>query len=89
MIERKTYDVLEWLGDVGGLLDMLIYIGAVLVSPIAAFTLKAELLSQIFRFAPSLELAKEKQLRHKNAGHDNLNIQEPDSELEEREKTAA
>ena len=62
VIERQTYSLLEWLGDVGGLSDMLFLIGKLLISPIAAFALKAELLSQAFRFTLSLNY-KEKRLK--------------------------
>ena len=40
--------MLEWLGDVGGLFDGLIIIFSYLVTPIAAFTMKAELLFHAF-----------------------------------------
>ena len=54
IIERQTYSVLEWLGDVGGLFDGLKIIGGVIIGPMAEFSLKATLLSQIFRFIKSL-----------------------------------
>ena len=38
-IERETYNALEWLGDVGGLFDMLQLIGSKLVSPFSALAL--------------------------------------------------
>ena len=47
-IERQTYGFLDWLGDVGGLLDGLRIIGSVLVAPIAAFSLRIELLAAVF-----------------------------------------
>ena len=37
LIERKTYDSLEWLSDVGGFFDALVLIGRFLVGPITAF----------------------------------------------------
>ena len=52
MIERKTYESLEWLGDVGGLFDALLVIGRFFVGPAAAFALNSELLTQVFRKAP-------------------------------------
>ena len=55
MIERETYGILEWLGDVGGLYDALRLIGVLLVAPFAQFWLKSELLSNIFRLIPSHE----------------------------------
>ena len=54
VIERQTYGLLEWLGDIGGLFDALIIIGKILVGPISAFNLKATLLSRIFRYTRSL-----------------------------------
>ena len=47
--ERESYSVLEWLGDIGGLLDALQYIGHFLVGPIATYSLKTLLLSSIFK----------------------------------------
>ena len=44
-IERSTYNALEWLGDLGGLIDALRLIGAFLIAPLSAFKLKGELLS--------------------------------------------
>ena len=43
IIERSTYDVLEWLGDIGGLFDAFIYLGFVLISPFAAIAFKLKL----------------------------------------------
>ena len=47
-IERSTYSSLEWLGDIGGLYDAMRLIGQLIVSPVALFSLKAELISQAF-----------------------------------------
>ena len=41
VIERQTYSILEWLGDVGGLFDMLGLLGGLLIGPFTAFSLKA------------------------------------------------
>lgn len=41
MTERDTYSLLEWLGDVGGLFDMLKLIGSWLVVPFASFRLSS------------------------------------------------
>ena len=48
MIERKTYSVLEWLGDIGGLFEGLSLIASHLVAPAAAYVMRAELLSKLF-----------------------------------------
>ena len=47
VVERKTYSVLEWLGDLGGLWDALMFIGKVLL-PVFTFSAKSELLTSIF-----------------------------------------
>ena len=49
VIERSTYSLLDWLGDVGGLFDGLILMTRWFVSPLVVFALRAKLLSQIFR----------------------------------------
>ena len=43
-IERSTYSLLDWLGDVGGLLGILKALGEFLVAPFAAFSLRAKLM---------------------------------------------
>ena len=52
---RKTYSFLDWLGDMGGLFDGLYLIGMIIVAPISNFSLKAELLSSMFRYRSSEE----------------------------------
>lgn len=47
-IERQTYNVLEWLGDVGGLFDGFVLIARYLIAPIATYAIKTELLSAAF-----------------------------------------
>ena len=46
-IERKTYSILEWMGDVGGLFDGLKIVGGFLIWPIATFTMRLEMLSAL------------------------------------------
>ena len=55
VIERKTYSVLEWLGDIGGLFDGLSLIASHLVAPAAAYVMRAELLSKLFEPSKSNE----------------------------------
>ena len=43
--ERSTYSFLDWLGDVGGLFEGLTRFFMILVGPLAAFAMKAEVLS--------------------------------------------
>ena len=52
-IERKTYSLLDWVGDIGGLFDGLRLICLVIVWPVAAFTVRAEVLSSLFQFRMS------------------------------------
>ena len=40
--------MLDFLGDIGGLKDGLVFLGAILISKITAFNLKATLLSELF-----------------------------------------
>ena len=53
VIERQTYSLLEYLGNIGGLYNMLAIIASFMVSPVAAFYLRVELLTSIFTFRPS------------------------------------
>ena len=52
VIERQTYSTLDWLGDVGGLYEMLILIGAFFMYPISQFSLSAAILVKNFRLIP-------------------------------------
>ena len=54
-IGRQTYSILDWLGDMGGLVDALYYITKLLIHPLAAVALKTELLTSLFRFRESDE----------------------------------
>ena len=47
---RATYSILDWLGDLGGLLDILLKIGELVVEPVAQFTLQVALMTNLFRF---------------------------------------
>lgn len=38
-IERQTYSLLDWLGDVGGLFEGLNVIGAYILAPIASYAM--------------------------------------------------
>ena len=71
IIERKTYSMLEWLGDIGGLYDAFRLIGSLVVAPMSAFMLRSELLSQVFRFITSKRLAQSKSLSSKSEKADN------------------
>ena len=47
--ERSTYSLLEWLGDVGGLVEGLSIMGTFIIGPMTTLAIKKELLSHIFR----------------------------------------
>ena len=72
VVERQTYSVLDWLGDLGGLFDALRYSVGLIIAPIAAYALKAELLSSVFRFTASMDPAqaeKEQRTAKKDKEH--------------------
>lgn len=46
-INRQTYSFLDWLGDVGGLLEALFAIGDLFIGPFASFALKAKIVSMM------------------------------------------
>ena len=48
-IDRETYSLLDWMGDIGGLMDALFIITVNMIKPIAAIVLNSELLSQAFK----------------------------------------
>ena len=52
-VTRQTYGILDWFGDLGGLLDILYLLGAVLIYPVENFNLHSLLLSKMFRFRSS------------------------------------
>ena len=47
---RQTYSLLDWLGDLGGLLDIMFYIGRAFVSPVANYTLYTTMMASFFRY---------------------------------------
>ena len=53
MINRQTYSFLDWLGDMGGLLDSLYILSGLVVYPVAQFALRTQLMSKIFRYRGS------------------------------------
>ena len=48
IVSRQTYSILDWLGDLGGLLDALYLIANLFMGPLSAWALKATLMSTIF-----------------------------------------
>lgn len=51
-INRETYDILSWLGDIGGLIDSLYYLIFLLLKPFSKFSLSSLLLGSLFRVQP-------------------------------------
>ena len=52
--ERQTYNLLEYLGDIGGLFDALRYMGIFILGPFVSFSLQSKLLNSLFRFVSSV-----------------------------------
>ena len=63
MIERSTYSLLDWFGDLGGLYEALYFLGYFVASPAAAMSLKANLLEKNFLFVRSKEYENDKEGR--------------------------
>ena len=61
IINRDTYSLLDWLGDIGGLLDALKYLVQIIIMPYVSYTYKSQLLTKMFRFQPSQSSELEKQ----------------------------
>ena len=49
IINRQTYSVLDWLGDIGGLNGILLTIAEISIAPFASFELSRYLLLNFFR----------------------------------------
>ena len=47
---RQTYSLLDWLGDIGGLLDALRYTVQLLMLPYVGYTSKTFLMTRLFQF---------------------------------------
>ena len=59
VINRSTYSILDWLGDIGGLHDALQIIGAFIAGPFSSSALKLELLRRFSK--PALKDALDDQ----------------------------
>ena len=49
-IDRETYSMLDWLGDIGGLIEALKVFGEVIISSMSMFAFKSRLASLIVSF---------------------------------------
>jgi len=52
-IDRKTYMLLEWLGDCGGLISALFRLANLIVSPIAAYSIRTKLVTSMVQIQKS------------------------------------
>ena len=68
VVNRETYSLLDWLGDLGGLFDALKLLCAFAISPISGFTLKATLMATLFRQRPSDQSVTRKNSNEKEKG---------------------
>ena len=63
---RQTYSLLDYIGDLGGLLDGLKSLCAIIIAPFSTFSLQSLLLTTIFRYRPHND-EKEQQTIKKSA----------------------
>ena len=52
MIIRQAYGLLDYFGDIGGLIDGLYYLISMLFSPFWKFSISSHMLSKLFRTGP-------------------------------------
>ena len=57
-INRQTYNLLEWLGDIGGLLDAILFIAQLALWPIYNFNVSNYLMKRLFRNKSSFDDAR-------------------------------
>ena len=58
---RQTYSILDWLGDIGGLHDILVLLVQLLLNSYQGFFQASLLLTNLFRFMPGLGQREESQ----------------------------
>ena len=58
VIERSTYAILDWLGDVGGLVDGIYILTGVLLGGLFSISARANLLSLIFKLGEEQETVR-------------------------------
>ena len=69
---RQTYSVLDYIGDLGGLLDGLKYVCLLIALPFSNFSLSQLILTQIFRYRPRESSNKDDEAdEQKNVHNDN------------------
>ena len=52
MIIRQTYGLLDYIGDIGGLIDALYYLVACILTPFLHFNYASAMLTRLFRAGP-------------------------------------
>ena len=52
-IERQTYDLLDYLGDIGGLIEIIYYGTRAMIFPFAAMRMKALLVTRLYHLSAS------------------------------------
>ena len=58
IINRKTDSLLDWLGDCGGLLDGLQFLGRIILNPYTVYSLQSFLSFLLVRYIPSKKTKK-------------------------------
>ena len=66
VINRKTDNLLDWLGDWGGLLDGLRYVCHIILTPYTSYALQLLLTKSLVRFVP--KSSKPKKFKEKEKG---------------------
>ena len=66
VINRKTDNLLDWLGDWGGLLDGLKYLCHIILTPYTSYALRLLLTKSLVRFVP--KSSKRKEFKEKKKG---------------------
>ena len=63
---RQTYSLLDLLGDCGGLMDILIFIGAIFVNPISIYAARSVIATLLVSLLPSNAKDKKKKSSREN-----------------------
>ena len=73
VVNRETYSLLDWLGDLGGLFDAIRFMCRFIIYPVSSFNLSATLMSKLFRQRPS-DLALKRKHSYIEGDDDNKNM---------------
>lgn len=71
VVTRVTYNLLEWLGDLGGLNDALFVIGGIIVSPFIDFGVANSILNSLYMVKPRAPTVRK--LRRRNDEEQKMN----------------